>query len=213
MEKILSVSFWNIIGVFILQFVVVCLLIPQEFVEGEISKELRDISQKLGSETATEIRDDTNYYFNAIFINTGFYSHVHKMLIPSESQRERSRGMEDIGKDIFPFVESRLKSLWVSITQAIMRFFHFVAWLPFLLILIVPAILDGIYQRKIRITTFRHVSAVRHRFGLRGIWLTVLVMFIISLLPISLPTLLFPFIGAALAIMINASITFTQKRL
>ena len=172
-----------------------------------------DITDKLGRPTAEEVRTQTTEIFDSLFVKTGIYTTVHRMVIPTEAERMRSVGMEDMGKGIFPFVEQRLEAMWYSVTQVILRVMHLWVWLPFLLLIIIPAILDGVYQRKIRISTFRHVSALRHRAGFQGVVIIIFGLFMLAMLPFAIPTLLFPVIGVAIAFLINMSITFTQKRL
>ncbi len=213
MHNVLTYTFWNAIGIFILEFLLICLLIPESFVKAQIKYEVMDIADKLGAATAQEVRQDTTKIFDSIVVDTGIYTTLHRMVIPSRAEQQRSKGMESLGKDIFPFVQSRLEAMWYSVSQAIMRLVHFLVWLPFLLLLIIPAMLDGVFQRRIRITTFRHVSALRHRMGFRGIVVIIFGLFIIALMPFGIPTLVFPVIGAAIAFLINMSITFTQKRL
>jgi len=213
MTDILKFTFWNALGVFLLEFILICLLIPESFVKTQMREEVMDIADKLGQPTAEEVRTKTTDTFDKLFVRSGVYTTIHRMVIPTEAERMRSVGMEDLGQGIFPYVEERLEAMWYSVTQVIMRVFHFMIWLPFLLLIIVPAILDGIYQRKIRISTFRHVSALRHRAGFQGVVTIVFGLFILAMMPFSIPTLLFPVVGVAIAFMVNMSITFTQKRL
>jgi hypothetical protein len=213
MTDILKFTFWNALGVFLLEFILICLLIPESFVKTQMREEVMDIADKLGQPTAEEVRTKTTDTFDKLFVRSGVYTTIHRMVIPTEAERMRSVGMEDLGQGIFPYVEERLEAMWYSVTQVIMRVFHFMIWLPFLLLIIVPAILDGIYQRKIRISTFRHVSALRHRAGFQGVVTIIFGLFILAMMPFSIPTLLFPVVGVAIAFMVNMSITFTQKRL
>lgn len=213
MTDILKFTFWNAIGVFLLEFLLICLLIPETFVKAQMREEVMDIADKLGIETAEHVRTTTTDIFDTMFVKTGIYTTVHRMVIPTEAERQRSVGMEDLGKGIFPIVEDRLQAMWYSVTQVILRVVHLMVWLPFLLLIIIPAILDGVYQRKIRISTFRHVSALRHRLGFQGVVVIIFALFILAMMPFAIPTLLYPAVGVAVAFLFNMSITFTQKRL
>ena len=70
------------------------------------------------------------------------------------------------------------------------------AWWPFLLLLLAAAWGDGWVRRRIRQSGFAYASPLAHAYALRGIAVIVILLGLVLFLPVPLPVLGVPVVGA-----------------
>ncbi len=202
------------IAILLMELIVVAGMIPRSWTSAQIEKEIRSISDMMGEEKATEVQTKAHTWFNQAFVDTGAYEGSFYFFIPTEEQRRRSKGMEDMGQDnLFPFVEKTLISIWTGVLQSTLRLAHYMMWWPFFLLALIPAVGDAILQRRIKQASFAHASPVRYRFAINAFGAVVFLFFFSLLMPIAVPPVAVP-IGFAVAA-ISASFIFAnmQKKL
>lgn len=208
-----SLVWWNIVGVFVLEILVIGMLISPSFTTAQLNKEFEYIRASMGDDAAAMVKEESHKYYKKLFIDTGIYQSTFQLVLPSKAQKERSVGMEKLGEDtIFPLVKEKLQSMWLSILQLTVRFFHTLIWLPAILLIIVPFFLDGLYQRKIRIASFQHASALRHRVGFRIIFTVAFLVTVILLSPFAIHPFAYPIMGAVVAWALSYAMANMMKR-
>jgi hypothetical protein len=87
------------------------------------------------------------------------------------------------------------------------------AWWPFLLLLFAAAWGDGWVRRRIRQFGFTNASRLSHAYALRGILVFVMLMGFAFFLPLPLPSLGVPVVGALMATLVGVFATNAQKQL
>lgn len=213
MFNTLNFVWWNAVLVFVLEFILVAALISPTFTAKQLEIEMGYIAETMGMDTMNEVRADAMSIYQKMFIDTGIYEGSFHLLIPTNQEKKASGAMRIGEFEIFPHVERQLKSLWLGVLQVVVRTVHMTIWLPFILMLSWPFIVDGIYQRKIRFMGFSHASSVRNRWALRAIYLMLFIGALIMLSPFAVPALLFPAIGMVSALAAGFSISNMQKRM
>ena len=109
-----------------------------------------------------EIRQTSQKWVDRLFVRTGIRESVYRYFIPTERERQLSKGFEDVRRhDLFPFIQSRLDVLWDTLNQMIKRFIMAWVWLPFLAVTLVPFAIDGLLRRKVSQTNFNYPSPWR----------------------------------------------------
>lgn len=189
------------------------------FVSDEWTREIQAVEDKMlidyfGKEKDAEIRKTTQHWFDKFFVKTGIRENVYHYFIPTERERQMSRGFEDVGRhDLFPFIQSRLDVLWDTVYQMIKRFIMACIWFPFLAVTLLPFCIDGIVRRKISQTNFDYPSPMAHRYSLYAILGVLYLLFVGVTLPFPVPPQSVPVGVIIVAWATNVLLANTQKRI
>jgi hypothetical protein len=120
--------------------------------------------------------------------------------------------MEQMGKAWFGWVEGRIKALAKLIYQFCMRLALLASWAPYMLILLLPALYDGLMTWKIKRTNFDYASPVIHRYSMRGTGLLLTGLFIAFFAPFALDPVIIPVTIMVCCVLIGLMVGNFQKR-
>jgi hypothetical protein len=205
---LLSLVFW------LVEVIFVTALVSDDWLKTVQRTEDKMIVEYLGAGKDAEIREITADWFDCLFVRTGARENVHRYFIPSEPERQRSVGFQDVGRDdLFPFIAARLQVLWDSVYQMMRRFFLLLAWWPFLLATVVPFVMDGLARRKIKQSNFDYSSPLAHRYSFFAILGTLYVLLLGLTFPFPVPPQSMPVAYLAIAAALNVYLAHTQKRI
>ena len=130
---LLSLMIW------LLEAVLVAALVSDDWLKTVQQTEDAMTVANLGKEKDAEIRNTAKRWFDRLFVKTGAKETVYRYFIPSEQERQRSLGFENVGRDsLFPFIAERIQVIWDGIFQAMRRLFLMLSWWPFLLSALIP---------------------------------------------------------------------------
>ena len=169
-------------GVFLLlQLFLVLALWPGDRMTRMAAEETALIEDVMGAEFSNWALQRAEGWYAGAVVETGFRRGAYGMLLPTKAQSENSRGIEKMGQNNWvPFIESRLDTLFELIRQMLVRASLISAWAPYLLILVLPALWDGMMMWRARQTGFYFNSPMVHRYSLRtmalGAWALVAMM-------------------------------------
>jgi hypothetical protein len=193
-------------------------ILVASFVSDRWTREIQTTEDRMliayfGVEKESEIRQTAQHWFDQLFVRTGMRESVYRYFIPTERERQMSKGFEDVGRnDLFPFIQSRLDVLWDTVYQMIKRFVMACAWLPFLAVVILPFAIDGLIRRKVSQTNFDYPSPIAHRYSLY-VMLGALYLLLMGLtLPFPVPPQSMPIGIFIVAWAMNTLLANTQKR-
>jgi hypothetical protein len=151
--------------------------------------------------------------FESAFVDTGLYDTSYELFIPSAEERRRSRGMEDMGKEIFQQVDKRLDVMWIAAYQVIVRFLMVLLWAPYFAIILVPSVIDGIMVREIKKVNYGFSSPMRHRYSIIAILMTLYVMLLTLFSPVQVVPVFYPIAILIIVIAMNIVVSNAHKRL
>ncbi|MDX8125877.1 DUF4400 domain-containing protein [Methylomonas sp. OY6] len=193
-------------------------ILVASFVSDRWTRELQLAEDRMmigyfGADKESQISHTAQRWFDRLFVSTGIRESVFRYFIPTERERQMSKGFEDVGRhDLFPFIESRLNVLWDTIFQMIKRLTTASVWLPYLAASLLPFVVDGLVRRKISQTNFDYPSPMAHRYSLYLI-LGALYLLLVSLtLPFPIPPQAVPVGVFVVAYAVNVLLANTQKR-
>ncbi|MCQ8118398.1 DUF4400 domain-containing protein [Methylomonas rosea] len=167
-----------------------------------------------GAEKESQIRQTAQHWFDRLFVTTGIRESLFRYFIPTERERQMSKGFEDVGRhDLFPFIESRLNVLWDTIFQMIKRLITACIWLPYLAVAFLPFVVDGLVRRKISQTNFDYPSPMAHRYSLYLIMGALYLLLVSLTLPCPIPPQAVPVGVFVVAYSVNVLLANTQKRI
>ena len=113
------------------------IILVASFVSDRWTREIQAAEDKMlitymGAQKDAEIRQISQNWFDRLFVKTGIRESVYRYFIPTERERQLSKGFEDVGRDdLFPFIHSRLDVLMDTLYQMIKRFIMAWVWWPF----------------------------------------------------------------------------------
>lgn len=208
-----KLSLGTILLLFCIQIMLILVFVPGEWTERVIEREAVKTRQVLGTDTQEWIQTTAQRWYDATMIDSGIYRAMHNHVIPSPDERAASRGMENLGNTVFAWAEDRLGAMMRVIYQVYSRAAMALLWLPYLLILLVPAIVDGVMRWKIKQTNFDYASPVVSRYGIRGIFVISQVGLIAFVAPLALNPLILPLGMMMIAVMLGLTMANYQKRI
>lgn len=204
---------WMVAWLLIAELFVIMVFVPGSWTESVVEREQELIRSSLGQNTVEWINEKALSWYTSSMLDSGVCRTLHEMTIPTPEERARSVGMQDLGATVFPWVEDRLAALMHVVYQVCLRIAMIMVWAPYMLILFIPAVFDGVMTWKIKRTNFDYASPVMHRYGLRGVLLTVQLMLIAFFAPIALNPIIIPAALMVSCVMIGLIVANVQKRL
>ena len=200
--------------IWFIEFIVIAAMVSESWSLTVINKEQAMARVYLGAATAQQIKNDTDAFYDTVFIESGVVATVDNYFVPTEETRRRSGSLADLGRDnVFPVIEERLNVIWASVYQMVYRLMGFLVWLPYLGLFFLPALIDGLMVRQIKKTNFDYASPLVHRIALHSLWLTAYLLLLALFAPLPLPPWLIPMAGAVIAMALGLLAANTQKRI
>jgi len=194
------------------------IILVASFISDRWTREIQAAEDQMliayfGVEKDTEIRQTSQQWFDRLFVKTGIRESIYRYFIPTERERQLSKGFEEVGRhDLFPFIQSRLDVLMDTLYQMIKRFIMTWVWWPFLAVTLIPFALDGLIRRKVSQTNFDYPSPLAHRYSLYLILGAVYLLFMGLTLPFPVPPQSIPIGIFVVAFALNVLLANTQKR-
>lgn len=204
---------WPLWFLFI-EIIMVAILVPSSWTEDTIRSENLWVKERMGHESAVWIEAMAARWYNRAIVESGFLNAAHRHLLPSEEEKKRSRGLEHLGEKVyFPYIEARLKVFFYAVYQLFARFALLIAWLPFLLIVALPAVMDGMWSRRIRRLTFAYNSPLVHSYAAAIAMHCVIVLLLSLFAPVPLPPEFFPIILSTMVLAVAFMSAHAPKRI
>jgi len=199
--------------VWLMEIILVASFVSDRWVREIQAREDNMLVAYIGIKKEAEIRQTSQQWFEQLFVKTGIRESVYRYFIPTEHERQLSKGFEDVGRtDLFPFIQSRLDVLWDTVYQMIKRLFIAWAWRPLLVVALVPFAIDGLIRRKVSQTNFDYPSPMAHRYSLYVILGSLYLLCMGLTLPFSVPPQALPVGIFMVAWALNVLLANTQKR-
>ncbi|RCW98321.1 uncharacterized protein DUF4400 [Marinomonas foliarum] len=117
-----------------------------------------------------------------------------------------------MGQFWFDWIKGRINTLSEVVYQFLARIALLVVWSPYMLILLVPAVYDGLMTWRIKRTNFDYASPIIHSYGIRSIGYLFLAFCVVSFSPFAVSPLVIPVVMMIACILIGFAIGNFQKR-
>ncbi|MGI9295060.1 MAG: DUF4400 domain-containing protein [Pseudomonadales bacterium] len=173
-----------------LQITLVAVFASSAWIQEQIAKEKDSVHAYLGGDTASHIGKRADESFQSLFVDTQVVDGLYGYLIPNA--KTPKHGTEVLAPWFFSWLDDSLQTFWWVAYQAIYRLILFSEWMPYLGILLLAAIVDGLVERKIRKKTGDYANSVRYRAGVRALLVLVIIPLLYLTLPISVSPLIVP---------------------
>tara|TARA_R110001583_G_scaffold1028_1_gene8889 strand:+ start:11080 stop:11715 length:636 start_codon:yes stop_codon:yes gene_type:complete len=197
----------------VIEAVVILTLIPGDRTEKIINEEHYVIGNSFSKDTNDWIFGKAREWYQSSIIDSGLYEGTRDVLIPTDEQKKRSRGMENMGGWWFKWVDGRIDAVANIIFQFYVRVAIMIMWAPYMLVLLAPAIFDGLMTWKIKKATFAYSSPLLHQYSLRYVGVTAAVALLATFAPIVINVSIIPLVLMSVCVMIGIAAGNMQKRI
>lgn len=199
--------------IWILEIFLVGAFVRESWFVQHIQHETDNSIRWLGADTVKAVYRAADNIFESTFVETGLYDTSYELFIPSAEERRRSKGMESMGKEIFTQVDRRLDVMWIAAYQVIVRVLMLLLWAPYFVIILVPAIVDGVVVREIKKVNFGFSSPMFHRYAIYAIVMVLYLMLLTLFSPVQVAPIVYPLAILIIVVAMNLMVANTHKRL
>lgn len=169
------------------------LIIPEAWLQRVLTVERNSTHQFLGPQNARYAEDRATDMFTRAFIDTGVQAQSFRTFVPSAQQRANDGVMSDVASPgIFPWVEGRIRAFWTMLYGVTQRVSSGLLWWPFVLITLVPFLVDAFVARKIKQTSFALTSPHMQGLATRAIPLLLIGYFLLLFVPLTVSPVIVP---------------------
>jgi len=198
----------------VMEFILLAALVPTAWSERVRDTELAWLHEGLGARTATAVVQRAEDWYGTLVVSPGLVETSYRITLPSEEDVQRSGALSPLATlPLWSWVTDRLEVIWAALHHALQRLAMLMAWWPFLLLLLAAAWGDGWVRRRIRQSGFAYASPLAHAYALRGILVVFVLLGLVLFLPLPVPALGVPVVGALVAVLVGVIIANAQKRL
>lgn len=209
----MKTPFWLAIWLVIVEALVVTALVPGDWTKHVIEEESQLLEQRLGPQEHRWVHDRARRWYNTSLIESGVYSAAHNHIIPTQEEIEKSRGMSNLGRAWFIWAEDRLQAIANAYYHILSRFALMLTWAPYFLILLVPAVYDGVITWRIKRTNFSYPSPLIHQYSTIGLFYLFITLVALFLAPVVLDPAIIPAAIMMACVMSGLMIGNFQKRM
>lgn len=205
--------FFLVLCIIAFEILLVVTLIPGDWISSVITEEAKLVELRLGSNEFNLVQQKTKSWFDRSLIDSGAYALAERIVLPTETERGKSTGLEHLGDVWFTYMDGRLKAVAFAYYHILARIALLVSWLPYFAILLVPALFDGFTTWRIKRTNFSYISPVVHRYATQLVTITFLGLTILFLSPVVIEPTIIP--SAIMLICVLSGLIFGnhQKRI
>ena len=199
-------SGWWMVWLLCIQLLTILILMPGDWMLRVAEREHQMIIQTLGQDSATLVGGQSVRWYQRIFIDTGIRDAVYGSFFPTEAQRLRALGMQDLGdRTWFAWLEGRAVALKVTLLLMLERVAQIKLWLPFILITFLPAAWDGFMVWHMKYYNFAYASPWLHRLSIHTVGLLFFVLVVSVFFPVPIPPVILPLCTLCIAPIIGVA--------
>lgn len=198
---------WLLAGAIVLEIAAVLLFVPSAQVESYNAAERVAVASELGSQAEAHVVMTANSWYRATLMDTGFISAINAFLFDTNS----SESVMQHGST--SYVRDRLGTFWRALYALYYRLALIWQWVPYLLPIAIPMLVDAIQERRVRQWRFSFVSPLTRSLATRAKLVVGSCLLGAMLLPVHVPALAYPILFAVLMVANWVWIANLQKRI
>lgn len=171
----------------IIEILVVVIVVDREMVVSHITEEYSEISEWMGKDISDTLISDATDTYEKWFVDTGLIRASMRLVTPDAMPQASDHGMSHVGEPIFPLARGFIDTFWSSIYQGVVRFKMLSLWAPYLLPMLLCAIVDGMNSREVKKHSYGYTSTNWYVLSLYSLIILVIGVPALLILPISMP--------------------------
>jgi hypothetical protein len=146
----------------------------------------------LGQAKAMYAEERAKSVYDRWFVQSGVMQASFDTFIPTTQQANQSAGLEDLGHQVFPWFETRIRAWWTLVYHFFVRTSTALVWWPLLVLTGVPFIIDAFVVRAVKASSFGITSPHFQGLSMRMIPAIVIGYFLLMFAPFVLHPALVP---------------------
>lgn len=179
------------------ELLIVFLFIPESWVLsiGESDRALT--AWVFGQEYELSILTMTSDVYTKVMIDTGVIETVNNFLFEQWDNTPTPDGVQEFTFDdrgMSQYVENRVKITWSALYIAFYRLCETWTWLPYMLPVLIPGMMDGIVNRQVNQWRFFSPSPLLHTVALNSMRFGGALLILFPFLPTPFPVVFIPLI-------------------
>ncbi|MCO6440234.1 MAG: DUF4400 domain-containing protein [Nitrococcus mobilis] len=196
-----------ITGAIVIELAVLLLFVPSARVAQYNANERAAVAADLGLSAEARVRANAKTWYRVTLIEPGFVAALNEYLFQAGSPKS----VTDYSAT--NYVRDRLATFWRSIYAVYYRLALIWLWVPYLLPLILPTLIDAVQARRVRQWRFSYVSPLIRALATKTKWLIATTLGAALLLPLHVPALAYPFLFGVLMLANWVWVANLQKRI
>ena len=194
----------------VVEILLVSSMIRQSWILDNIQEENRMNEHYFGSETAGHIRSRAKEVYVSLFVDTGIQDSTYHMLLPREDL-DSSLDLSTVASPVFDHVRRSLGTFWATVYQVLTRLQVWIMWVPAALLLIIPAVVDGLMMRRVKVDAHITTSSIRMKYALLTIFVSLFVLLLSLFSPFAVNPVLYMVLSMLCIIMVSVLLANVQK--
>lgn len=193
-----------------LEVLFIAAILPGQWSEDAMTQEMKMIDSISGVEHRNQVLGHATDWYTTSLVDTGVWQAVFNMLVPDAHLREKSIIKAEGWLNL---VDNRITAIQQSVYLIFVRVSLLFTWLPYVPLLLVPAIWDGVMTWRIKKTNFDYASPILHRYAIRG-WVGVAILsMVIFMMPIPIAPIYIPIALMFSVVAVGIATGNLQKRI
>ncbi|MES1933231.1 putative type IV conjugative transfer system coupling factor [Salinisphaera shabanensis T35B1] len=199
-------AYWVMIVVLV-EILMLVLFVPSAWLDSMDAGETRMLSTLFSPASIERVEQRTADWYTTALIDTGASAAMRDYVTPREGAHTV------VPEQSFnTYMQQRVDAMLMLAYTVIRRVVVTLAWLPFIALIGLPAVIDGYLCWRIKRYGFDYTSPAIHRYAWRMKGIILLGLLLVLLLPIPVPPVILPSGLAVIAISLGMAISHMPKR-
>ncbi|ODU40898.1 MAG: hypothetical protein ABS98_15120 [Lysobacteraceae bacterium SCN 69-48] len=169
----------------------------------------------LGAAAASHAEGRAAGWFKTLIVDRGLLDHSSFGGSDPSFDSNKSETVRKIGMGIDAakgWAGARVAVMWAMVYQVLTRLSVSAIWLPYLIVVLVPFVVDGWVLRRIKSGSFGRSSPHAFVFGRHFVFLSPLIYLVLLVVPVPLPAFVLPVLCIVCGVSLWAAIAHFAKR-
>jgi hypothetical protein len=188
-------SIFITLTVLLAQCLLIAILVPYSVLSKANEIEYKWMGSIYSDRSMDWMMRKTDSWHYSMTRETGLADMLQWAFFPDDKPGHKKTGMDRLGDRLwFPYLEDRGKALDEMVKIMIMRMLSIWIWVPLILLIAIPTVIDGMMERKIKQHTFKYPSPFLYRYGARFSIFSIAMFLFAFFAPIPMPPVVIPLI-------------------
>jgi hypothetical protein len=198
----------------LMELILLAALVPASWSERVQRTEGAWLTAGLGDDAAAAVVARAQAWYERLVVTPGIVEASYRVILPNAADAERAGALAPLTTlPLWSWVAGRLNVIWAALHQLLQRLAMIAAWWPLLVLMLLAVTGDGWLRRHRRQAGFGYPSPLVHAYALRALQVLALLAGLVLLVPVPLPAIGVPVIGALVATLLDILIAQAPKQL
>lgn len=173
--------------------VMIGLFASESYVSRMLERERQMIYSIMGQGPAGNAEARASRWYRTAFLDSGVVESSLRAITPVQPQPgSKTAGLARLMARPLHYVEARIRTMWVLLYHLQLRISVTIMWWPYVVLIFLPVLIDGLTQRRISATNFSTPSPTMHMMAKSLLWLFLIGSVAVLFAPLPMPPVLTP---------------------